>query len=98
MKGLIPQSIISGPKRGFMLPLGRWLREDLCEMSRDLLSHDGIRRRGYVNPSYVQWLLAEHQSGRRNFTDQIYALMVLELWHRQVAQPMICPAMGVGAV
>jgi asparagine synthase (glutamine-hydrolysing) len=80
-----------------MLPLGRWLRKDLCEMSRDLLSGEAIRRRGYVNPAYVQWLLTEHQSGRRNFTDQIYALMVLELWHRQVTQPMTCPTMGVGA-
>ena len=79
-----------------MLPLARWLREDLREMSRDLLSDQAIRRRGYVNPAYVQWLLAEHHSGRRNFTDQLYALMVLELWHRQVAQPVSCPPMRVG--
>ena len=97
LRDLLPGSIISGPKRGFMLPLGRWLREDLLEMSRDLLSDETTRRRGYVNPSYVQWLLAEHQSGRRNFTDQIYALMVLELWHRQVAQPVSIQTMGVSA-
>jgi len=97
LRDLLPRSIVSGPKRGFMLPLGRWLREDLREMSRDLLSDEAIRRRGYVNPSYVQWLLAEHQSGRRNFTDQIYALMVLELWHRQVAEPVAHRTMGVGA-
>ncbi|MDP2383408.1 MAG: asparagine synthase (glutamine-hydrolyzing) [Nitrospirota bacterium] len=97
LRDLLPSSIVSGPKRGFMLPLGRWLREDLREMSRDLLSDEAIRRRGYVDPSYVQWLLAEHQSGRRNFTDQIYALMVLELWHRQVAQPVSNQTMGVGA-
>ena len=97
LRDLLPSSIVSGPKRGFMLPLGRWLREDLREMSRDLLSDEAIRRRGYVNPSYVQWLLAEHQSGRRNFTDQIYALMVLELWHRQVAQSVSNQTMGVGA-
>jgi len=97
LRDLLPRSIVSGPKRGFMLPLGRWLREDLLEMSRDLLSDEAIRRRGYVNPSYVQWLLTEHQSGRRNFTDQIYALMVLELWHRQVAQPVSNQTIGVGA-
>ncbi|MEQ1790760.1 MAG: asparagine synthase C-terminal domain-containing protein, partial [Nitrospiraceae bacterium] len=97
LRDLLPRSIVAGPKRGFMLPLGRWLREDLREMSRDLLSDEAIRRRGYVNPSYVQWLLAEHQSGRRNFTDQIYALMVLELWHRQVMQPVAHQTMGVGA-
>jgi asparagine synthase (glutamine-hydrolysing) len=79
-----------------MLPLARWLREDLREMSRDLLSDQAIRRRGYVNSAYVRWLFAEHDSGRRNFTDQLYALMVLELWHRQVAQSVSCPPVGVG--
>lgn len=79
-----------------MLPLGRWLREDLREMSRDLLSDEAIRRRGYVNPAYVQWLLAEHHSGRRNFTDQLYALMVLELWHQQLVRPVSYPSRGVG--
>ena len=96
LEGMIPQCIISGPKRGFMLPIGRWLREDLREMSRDVLSDETIRRRGYVTPAYVQWLLAEHDSGRRNFTDQLYALMVLELWQRQATQPVSSLPMGVG--
>jgi asparagine synthase (glutamine-hydrolysing) len=86
LKNMLPAGILASPKRGFMLPLTRWLREDLQEMSRDLLCDQTIRRRGYVNPAYAQWLLAEHHSGRRNFTDQLYALMVLELWHRQVTQ------------
>jgi asparagine synthase (glutamine-hydrolysing) len=98
MQDLLPKAITAGPKRGFMLPLARWLRKDLREMSRDLLSDQAIRRRGYVSPAYVEWLLGEHHSGRRNFTDQIYALMVLELWHRQIAQPVSCTQMGVGAV
>ena len=97
MQDMLPKEIINAPKRGFMLPLARWLRQDLREMSQDLLSDESTRRRGYVNPAYVQWLLAEHHSGRRNFTDQLYALMVLELWHRQVAQPASCSPMGVGA-
>jgi asparagine synthase (glutamine-hydrolysing) len=96
LQPILPERIISAPKRGFMLPLSRWLREDLREMSRDVLSDEAVRRRGYVNPAYVQWLLAEHQSGRRNFTDQLYALLVLELWHRQVTQPASCLPMGVG--
>jgi asparagine synthase (glutamine-hydrolysing) len=98
LQGTLPKRIIDAPKRGFMLPLTRWLREDLREMSLDLLSDEAIRRRGYVNPVYVQWLLTEHHSGRRNFTDQLYALMVLELWHRQVGQPVSRPRMEVGVV
>ena len=96
LQAILPKRITAAHKRGFMLPLARWLREDLREMSRDLLSDQAIRRRGYVNPAYVQWLLSEHDSGRRNFSDQLYALMVLELWHRQVAESVSYPPMGVG--
>lgn len=82
LKGLLPNQILSAPKQGFMVPMARWLREDLREMAHDLLAGDVIKQRGYVKPAYVQWLLTEHESGRRNFSDQLYALVVLELWHR----------------
>ncbi len=83
MSPLLPQEILAGPKYGFRIPLARWIREDLREMVRDLLSPQAIRRRDYLNPAYVQWLLHEHERGARNFADQIYALVVLELWHQR---------------
>ncbi len=82
LRGILPEQILRAPKQGFMVPMARWLREDLHDMVRDVLSDDAIRRRDYVKPAYVRWLLQEHQSGRRNCADQLYALMVLELWHR----------------
>jgi len=78
---VLPLATVARAKFGFQVPLARWLREDLREMVHDLLSDDAIRRRGYVKPDYVRWLLREHEAGRRNFSDQIYALLVLELWH-----------------
>jgi asparagine synthase (glutamine-hydrolysing) len=93
----LPLPILDRPKQGFMVPLARWLREDLKEMVHDLLSESRVRRRGYVKPEYMHWLLREHQSGSRNFADQIYALLVLELWHITVEER--CRSVGscVGA-
>ena len=82
VRGLLPQEVLRAPKQGFMVPMARWLREDLREMAHDLLSDDAIKQRGYVKPAYVRWLFEQHESGRRNLSDQLYALMVLELWHR----------------
>jgi asparagine synthase (glutamine-hydrolysing) len=82
LRGLLPDQILRAPKQGFMVPMARWLREDLHEMVYDLLADDVIRKRGYVKPAYVRWLLDEHESRRRNFSDQLYALIVLELWHQ----------------
>jgi asparagine synthase (glutamine-hydrolysing) len=83
LKGVLPPSILQGPKLGFQIPLARWLREDLRPMVEDLLSEATVRRRGYVKPEYVQSLFREHMAGRRNHADQLYALTVLELWQRQ---------------
>jgi len=84
LRDTLPERILSRAKFGFRIPLARWLREDLREMVQDLLSHAAMRRRGIVKPEYVQWVIAEHASGRRNLADPLYALLVLELWLRQV--------------
>jgi asparagine synthase (glutamine-hydrolysing) len=84
LAGHLPAEILRRPKAGFQVPLARWIRQDLREMVRDVLSPTAIRRRGYVQPHYVEWLLCEHEQGRRNLTDQIYALLVLELWSAAV--------------
>ena len=89
LRGLLPSTILNRAKYGFRVPLARWLREDLREMVHDLLSDETARRRGYVKPEYVRWLVHEHETGARNFADQIYALLVLELWQRQLDQALL---------
>ena len=89
LRGLLPSTILNRAKYGFRVPLARWLREDLREMVHDLLSDETVRRRGYVKPEYVRWLVHEHETGARNFADQIYALLVLELWQRQLDQAVL---------
>jgi asparagine synthase (glutamine-hydrolysing) len=82
---VLPRPVVSGAKQGFRVPLARWLRKELREMVNDLLSDEAVRRRGYVRPEYVRWLVAQHEHGERNFADQLYALLVLELWHQNQA-------------
>ncbi len=83
LEPLLPQSILRRAKYGFQVPLARWLKQELREMVRDVLSDEAVRARGYVKPEYVRWLIDNHERGSRNCTDQIYALLVLELWCRQ---------------
>ena len=82
LRGVLPPPTLARSKFGFRVPLARWLREELREMVSDLLSDDSVRRRGIVKPEYVRWVIREHQAGKRNLADQLYALLVLELWLR----------------
>jgi asparagine synthase (glutamine-hydrolysing) len=82
LRHLLPVEILKRSKQGFMVPIGHWINRDLRPMVRELLSEQSVSQRGVVRYSYVRWLLEEHESGRRNLTDQIYALLVLEMWLR----------------
>jgi asparagine synthase (glutamine-hydrolysing) len=78
----VPPSIVHRPKMGFSIPLSAWLRNDLRAAAADLLLSDRSLERGYVEPEAVRALWRRHQDGSREHPHQIWALMVLELWHR----------------
>jgi hypothetical protein len=44
--------------------------------------------REIVAPEFVRYLLEEHASGRRGNHPQIYGLLMLELWYRNLEQPL----------
>jgi asparagine synthase (glutamine-hydrolysing) len=79
---LLPPETMKQPKRGFSVPLARWLRGPLAELAADLLSEARLRRRGLLEPAAVGRLVAEHRAGRRSHADRLFALMVLELWQQ----------------
>jgi asparagine synthase (glutamine-hydrolysing) len=67
---------------GFGCPIDRWLRAELRELAYETLLDRTARERGIMRPEYVQRLLDEHCSGRRNHHTRLWALLMLELWFR----------------
>jgi len=82
LEGRVPRDVIHRPKMGFSIPLGAWLRSDLREMAADLLLSERAVARGYFAPRRVRRLWDDHQARRRDHAHHLWALMVLELWHR----------------
>ncbi len=82
VRELLPADIIDRPKKGFGVPLARWFREDLREMSGDLLLDGRLAQRGYFKPVAVRRLLDEHRRGAAEWHDELWSLVMLESWHR----------------
>jgi len=82
LEGRVPQSVIYRRKQGFEIPVREWLRGDLREMASDLLLTSRSLERGYLQPASIGRLWEEHQRGARNHSAKLWALMMLELWHR----------------
>jgi len=94
MRGILPDEILQQKKQGFMAPMPAWLRGELRPVCEELLSTERVERRGIFNPSYVTDLLGTHFAGRRDFSDQIYALLVLEVWHHVHMSESQPPSLG----
>jgi asparagine synthase (glutamine-hydrolysing) len=80
---LVPREILDRPKQGFAVPVGQWFRGALRDAFGDILGAPLTRQRGYFNSAFVDRVVAEHLSGRRDHTTKLWMLLVFELWHRQ---------------
>jgi asparagine synthase (glutamine-hydrolysing) len=83
LRGWLPDEILDAPKRGFRLPVARWLRSDLREYAREVLLDGGSRSRGWCSELEVCRLLDEHASGTHDHGHRIWTLLMLELWYRE---------------
>ena len=82
-KDLLPRQIIHREKVGFWVPVGNWFRNELKELANDTLLSQAFQRRGYFNMNFVRRMIDDHQSRQVDHTFRLWALLILELWHRQ---------------
>jgi asparagine synthase (glutamine-hydrolysing) len=80
MRGRLPDDILHRRKQGFAVPVARWMREDLAPALRDELAPDKLRREGLFDPAFVEGLMGDHLSGRRDRRKALWTLFVFERW------------------
>ncbi len=82
VRGLVPPAITKRRKRGFGLPLRRWMKEDLGTLTRDVLLGQRARERGLFNQAEVERLI-DAMGTERDAPDRVWTLLILELWFRE---------------
>jgi asparagine synthase (glutamine-hydrolysing) len=83
MAPFLPEEIINRPKKGFNIPVAQWLAGELRPLLMDLLSSARIEAQGIFNSSYIQTLIQEHISKRRDHRKLLWTLLVFQLWHQK---------------
>jgi asparagine synthase (glutamine-hydrolysing) len=82
VRDLLPSTIVDRPKSGMRVPVQRWLRGPLHDLSHDLLLGDSARRRGLFQPATIRtWLRGDGALLPRQGA-KIWQLLTLELWLR----------------
>jgi asparagine synthase (glutamine-hydrolysing) len=80
MRERLPKFVAARPKKGFGMPVAKWVKGELRPLVRDTFSPERIQRRGLFNPAYIGQLLDEHESGRADHRKLIWTLLMFELW------------------
>ncbi|OGZ37097.1 MAG: asparagine synthase (glutamine-hydrolyzing) [Candidatus Portnoybacteria bacterium RIFCSPLOWO2_12_FULL_39_9] len=80
MKNKLPQNIVYRPKKGFGLPIAKWLKNDLKVFVLDSFSESKIKREGIFNFNYIKNLLQEHFSGQKDNRKVLWTLLIFEIW------------------
>lgn len=83
MRGRIPDQIIDRTKHGFGVPLNSWMRSSLAPLVRDYLAPDRLRSEGLFDADRVDVLVREHIGGIRDHGQQLWPLLLFELWRER---------------
>lgn len=76
----LPKSVLDRRKRGFNIPLSRWLLHGLGKQLEERFSPERVTSRGLLDPQAVGGLLNEHLTRSRDHRKPLFALLVLDLW------------------
>src|SRR3989339_599172 len=77
MRNKLPDQIINRPKKGFGIPLSKWIREDLKSDVFNILSS----KDDFFSDLYVKKILYDHISKKQNNRKLIWNLYIFKLWY-----------------
>src|SRR5688572_29640254 len=72
MKDLLPHNILHRPKKGFGIPIAEWLKGRLNRLMHDMLDAGRLRNQGLFDPTYVNRLISEHESGKASHHKELW--------------------------
>ena len=81
----VPKEMMDRPKKGFAIPITRWLREPgLREWAESLLDDSLIRQQGILNADVVGWIWRDFiENG--NWRIQIWYILMFQAWMQDEA-------------
>ena len=89
---ILPPEITARRKKGFNMPVARWLAGPLRELVEDTLAEPRLRTSGFFRPAAVRQLLDEHYARRRDNRKLIWTLLIFQLWYDNLTASASCRA------
>ncbi len=83
LEDILPHDLLYSRKRGFGAPIREWFRNGLGPWFDAHLMNSKMRRRDFLDYSFVARLLDEHRRGARDWSAHLWVLLNLSLWYER---------------
>ncbi|MDQ1284102.1 MAG: hypothetical protein QG620_450 [Patescibacteria group bacterium] len=83
LQDFVPNKILYRKKRGFVVPISNWFKNDLKKYAYDILLSDRTTNRGIFKKEKTKEILDRHNNTNVDHSRHIWALLTLELWFRE---------------
>jgi len=81
--GILPHSILRRQKKGFGIPISRWLTKELKELMLEYLSEERIRRHGFFKYGTIKRLMEDHLAKKVDNRKLLWSLLAFQIWHER---------------
>lgn len=85
LENKLPKEILYRKKKGFGIPLTKWLKKELKQTLLDTLSPSRLNQGGLFNVNTIKTMLADHFSGRKDNRKPIWTIFMFEMWKEKFA-------------
>lgn len=76
----VPRDMIERPKMGFGVPVRDWMRGPMRDWTESLINEGRLREEGILNADLVSHLWQQHLTGRRDWYNQIWSVVMFQAW------------------
>ena len=84
LRRVLPPEITDRKKKGFNMPVAKWLTGPLRDLVEEMLSERRLREDGFFEPAVVRRLIDEHAARRADHRKLIWTLLVFQLWYQHL--------------
>nr|MCH9666094.1 asparagine synthetase B [Gammaproteobacteria bacterium] len=90
----LSDNILYRDKMGFSIPIANWFRGKLRDRLRSAILGPVLAETGMFNTEFLEEMLDQHQSGRRDYSAPLWTLLMFEsflrnTYHHNLAQPKV---------
>ena len=92
LQGVVPPEIVNRKKLGFPTPTRVWLKNEMYEWARDILTRSGADE--LLDLGYARALLEQHRRGDADRSREVWTILVFCIWHAIFVERSLDPGIS----